>query len=353
MMPFEQMDKRGHEQVSYFYLPHVGLKAIIGIHSTVLGPALGGCRMRLYTDESQALDDVLRLSEGMTFKNSLADLDLGGGKSVLVVDPALTKGRKELFRAFGECLNSLAGRYITAEDMGTSVEDVMTIKEVSPHVAGTDPNRGGGGDPSPWTARGVFHGITAACERVYGSKDLTGKRVALQGVGHVGMYLLEYLVKGGAKVTVCDTVDAAVETARSRFGVEAVQPDAIYDVDADIYSPNAIGQTVRQDTLKRLSCKIIAGGANNQLVDSTLYPIIEERGMLYCPDFVINAGGVINVGAEYVPGGWKEAWVREKVDRIYHTTNRVLDEAQKRKKFTEVVALELARERIEAKRRAS
>ena len=349
---FSEAEKRGHEQVSFFYFPEVGLKAVIAVHSTVLGPGLGGCRMRPYASESEAVEDVMRLAEGMTYKNAIAGLDLGGGKACIIADPRMTEGRQQLFRKFGECLNALAGRYISAEDMGTSVSDVMAMRENSKHVAGIDPTQGGGGDPSPWTARGIFHGINAANEFLYGTRDLSGKSVALQGVGHVGMYLLELLVNAGAKVTVSDTVTSAVEAARSRFGVDVVEPDKIYDVKADIYSPCAIGQTVRGDTIARLQCKIIAGGANNQLIDNSTYELIERKNMLYCPDFVINAGGVINVGAEYVAGGWKEEWVRQKVDAIYATTARVLSESKKRQKFPEIVALELAREIVEARRAA-
>lgn len=348
---FVKAEQRGHEQVSFFYYPEVGLKAIVAVHSTVLGPALGGCRMRPYVSEGEAVEDVMRLAEGMTYKNAVAGLDLGGGKACIIADPRMSKGREAMFRQFGHCLNALAGRYISAEDMGTTVDDVMAMREVSPHVSGIDPKEGGGGDPSPWTARGVFHGINAGCESVFGSRDLNGKRVALQGVGHVGMYLLEMLVKSGAHVTVSDTATTAVQTARERFGVDAVEPDAIYDVPADIYSPCAIGQTVRADTIERLSCKIIAGGANNQIIDNTTYPLLEKKNILYCPDFVINAGGVINVGAEYVSGGWKEDWVRGKVDAIYGNTKRVLDESKKRQKFPEIVALEIAREIVDARRR--
>lgn len=352
MKVFSQVERRGHEQVAYFYYPEAGLKAIIGIHNTVLGPALGGCRMRLYTDEAQALDDVLRLSEGMTYKSSLAGLELGGGKAVIIADPRLSNGRRELFLQFGHCLNALAGRYISAEDMGTSVSDVMVMREVSPHVAGIAPTQGGGGDPSPWTARGVFKSIVAACERRFHSPVLTGKRIAVQGVGHVGSYLVEMLVKAGAVVTVCDTSAENLDRVRRASNIVVVEPERIYDVPCDVFSPNAIGQTVNPDTLKRLSCSIIAGGANNQLLDTSVYQTILAKKVLYCPDFVVNAGGVINVGAEYVKGGYNAAWVTEKVDRIYQTIHTVLDEAEKRDRFPEVVAIELAKERI-AKARAA
>jgi leucine dehydrogenase len=347
---FTEAAKRGHEQIAFFNYPEVGLKAIIAVHSSVLGPGLGGCRMRPYATEGEALEDVMRLSEGMTYKNAIAGLDLGGGKACIIADPRMIEGREQLFKQFGHCINALAGRYISAEDMGTTVADVMAMKQVCKYVAGTDLAQGGAGDPSPWTARGIFHGINAACEFRYGSRDLVGKRVALQGVGHVGMYLLEMLTKAGAIVTIADTVLATVESACQRFGVTAVAPDAIYDVPADIYAPCAIGQTVRAETLARLSCEIIAGGANNQLSDASVHQLIEKKGILYCPDFVINAGGVINVGAEHVPGGWKEPWVRAKVDAIYETTKRVLAESKKRAKFPEVVAMEIASEIIEARR---
>lgn len=338
--------RRGHEQVTIFSYPQVGLKAIVAIHNTVLGPALGGCRMRIYTDESQAIDDCLRLSEGMTYKSSIAGLDLGGGKSCILADPALKQGRRELFLKFAECLNNLAGRYITAEDMGTSVEDVMTMREATKYAAGFAREKGGAGDPSPWTARGVFNSILAACERKFGSKDLTGRAVALEGVWHVGMYLLKMLKDAGAKVYVSDINKASLERAKSEFNAEVVDAKAIYDLDADIYSPCAIGQTVNPDTIKRMKFKIIAGGANNQLLNASLYEPILSKGILYCPDFVINAGGVISVGGEYIPGGWNEKWVTDKVQNIYNTILRVLDESDKRNKFPEVVALELARERI-------
>lgn len=348
---FREIERRGHEQVCFFHFPEVGLKAIIGVHNAVLGPALGGCRMRLYEDETQAIDDVLRLSEGMTYKSSLAGLDLGGGKSVIIADPTMERGRRELFLKFAECLNHMAGRYITAEDMGTSVSDVKIMREVTKYAAGFAREEGGSGDPSPFTARGVFRGIMAACERKFGSADLTGRKVAVQGVGHVGYFLVERLKEAGAKVTACDVREENIRKTRAEFGVEVVPPDAIYDVECDVFSPNAIGQTVNPDTIKRIKASIIAGGANNQLLDSSLYKTILDRKILYCPDFVINAGGVISVGAEYNQGGWKESWVVPKVDNIYNTVHTVLDESEKRDRFPEVVAIELAKERIDDARR--
>lgn len=342
-----EIEKRGHEQLAIFNFPRIGLKAIVAIHNTVLGPALGGCRMRVYDNEGAAIEDALRLAEGMTYKSSLAGLDLGGGKSVIVADPNLKQGRRELFLQFGQCLNHLNGRYITAEDMGTSVSDVMVLREVTRFAAGFSPEQGGGGDPSPWTAKGVFNGIKAALTKKFGSPDLSNRTVTVQGCGHVGIYLIEHLVKAGAKVIVSDTNDARVQDAK-KFGVTAVTPDAVYDQDCDVYAPSAIGQTVNPNTIGRLKCSIIAGAANNVLVDSSMYEALSKRGILYCPDFAINSGGVISVGAEYNPGGWKESWVAEKVERIGSTIERILNESEKRGKATEVVALELAKERIAA-----
>lgn len=342
----EESQKRGHEQVVHFYYPQVGLKAIIGIHNTVLGPALGGCRMRIYTDESQALDDCMRLSEGMTYKSAVAGMDLGGGKAVIIADPHMVEGRRELFKKFGECLNNLNGRYITAEDMGTSVTDVMYMREATDYVTGIDPKEGGGGDPSPWTALGCFKGIQAVCERRYGSSDLKGRSVSIQGVGHVGMYLLEHLAGAGAKIYASDIDEEALQKAKTKYGAEIVPVEKIYDVKVDIYAPCAMGQTVNPDTLKRLQCDIIAGAANNQLSEPGVIKEIMDRKMIYCPDFVINAGGVVSVGAERNPGGWKEGWVREKVTRIYNTIHEVLADAEKRNMSTEVVSIERAKERI-------
>ncbi len=343
-----ECSKRGHEQVSFFHYPDVGLKAIISIHDTTLGPAVGGCRMRIYQSEEQALDDVMRLSEGMTYKSSLAGLNLGGGKACLMADPRMVEGREALFKKFGECINFLSGRYVTAEDMGTNVTDMMFARSKTNHVVGIDPNKGGGGDPSPWTAKGVFAAVRAATERVFGSSDLTDRRVALQGVGHVGMYLLHALREAGAHVSVCDTHDSAVREAAKKYGATVVTPDAIFDVPCDIYAPCAVGQTVNAQTLQRLNCKIIAGAANNQLSDSSVYAMIQKRNILYCPDFAINSGGIICVAGELAPEGWKESWVKEKVERIHETTSRILDESKASGTFTEEVAIALARERIAA-----
>lgn len=342
----KEAQKRGHEQVTFFNYPQVGLRAVVGIHNTALGPALGGCRLRLYEDETNAVDDALRLSEGMTYKSALAGLDLGGGKAVIIVDPAIKEGRRELFLQFGRCLNALAGRYITAEDMGSSVEDMMVLREVTNYAAGYPQSEGGSGDPSPWTARGVFYSIQAVCERQYGTKDLKDRHVAIQGAGHVGMILLELLKEAGAKVTITDTESSVLELAKGKYEAEVVDIDKIYDVDCDVYAPCAVGQTVNVDTIPRLKCDMIIGAANNILSDSSVYPLLNEKGILYCPDFVVNAGGIISVGAEYIKDGWNESWVAGKTSDIAKTIIRVLDESKRTGEFTEVVAVKLAQQRV-------
>ena len=290
----EECSRRGHEQVVFFHYPEVGLKAIVSIHSTVLGPALGGCRMRLYENESEAIDDVMRLAEGMTYKSALAGMELGGGKACIIADPALSEGRKELFVRFGHCLNNLNGRYYSAEDMGTSVQDMVWVRQVTKFVTGGSPEQGGSGDPSPWTALGAFEAIKATCEFRYGTADLSNRTVSVQGVGHVGGYLVELLTKAGATLIVTDT--------------------------------------------------------NEQTLDDSVYDALESKQILYVPDFAMNSGGVVSVGAELRPGGWDDEWVTAKVETVGETTMNILQQSKERGRFPEVVALELAREKIQAAR---
>lgn len=347
---FTLVQRRGHEQIVFFNYPLVGLKAIIAIHNTTLGPALGGCRIRQYDNESKALDDVLRLSEGMTYKSALAGMPLGGGKACIIGDPLIQNGREELLIQFGRCVESLGGRYVTAEDMGVSVDDIAIIRTQTKHATGRPPatnDKGASGDPSPWTARGVFMAMQAAAEQAYGSKDLKGKRVLVEGVGHVGEYILEHLIKAGAVVTITDARDERIQAVRSKYGINAVPLNSLYDVPADIFSPCAIGQTVSADSIRRLSCTIICGAANNQIADPSVYSLIEQKEMLYCPDFVVNAGGVISAGAELNEGGWNKEWVSGKIDRIPLTLTKIVTESKNRKKSTEAIALELAREIID------
>lgn len=338
---------RGHEQVTFFNYPEVGLKAIVAIHDTTLGPGLGGCRMRLYPTEAQAVEDVMRLAEGMTYKSALAGLPLGGGKAIIIADPSMVEGRERLFRKFGECLNALAGRYITAEDMGTSVSDIMWVKESTKFVVGTDTKKGGAGDPSPWTALGVFEAMRAANAHIHGGeRSLRGKRVAIQGVGHVGMHLVELLAKEGAVITVCDTHEKSTQHAAKEFGASVVSVDAIYDVPCDIFSPCAVGQTINSKTIQRISCAIIAGAANNQLSDRSMYEPLKAKNILYCPDFVINSGGVICVSVELAQGALGVPWISEHVHAIFDTTTQVLEASKQRGRFTEEVAIELAKEKL-------
>jgi leucine dehydrogenase len=348
LTPFALIEQRGHEHVSFFYDQKTGVRGIVAIHSTVLGPSLGGCRMRQYENETAALDDALRLAEGMTYKSALAGLDLGGGKAVLMADNSLQgAARRALFLRFGEFIHRLSGTYITAEDMGTGVEDVMIMRERTPYVAGIDPACGGGGDPSPWTALGVYQAIVAAAAIKFGSEDLSSRVVAVQGLGHVGENLVRILREHGVTVVGTDVNRDRCERVAQQYGITIVTPDKIYSVPADIFAPCAAGQIINATTLPQLTCSIIAGAANNQLSDDSMRSALRKRDILYCPDFVINSGGVINVGAEYVAGGYKESWVREKVMQIGATTKRVLTVAHERSEFPEVVAIALARERIE------
>lgn len=351
MSIFESCMARNNERLHFFNFPHVGLKAIVAVNSTVLGPAVGGCRMRLYTNEEQALEDVLRLSEGMTYKNSIAGIDHGGGKACIIADHSMQAGRKELFNQFGKCLKSLSGTYYSAEDMGTSVQDVAWMQEETDYVCGTPEDQGGAGDPSPWTAKGVVSGMQAARKFLANTESLEGLKISIQGVGHVGEHIAKILASKGAKLTICDTSEKTLQRISSEIPCQVVGLDEIYDLDCDIYSPCAVGQTVNPETLKRLKCKIIAGAANNQLTNSEVYSTISERGILYCPDFVINSGGVINVAGELCEGGYKKAWVEEKVSAIQGITLKVLEASKARNRFTEIVAIELAKERIDAARK--
>lgn len=296
---FERIaETAGHEQVLFCNDPDVGLKAIIAIHNTTLGPALGGLRMWNYENEEEALVDVLRLSRGMTYKAAVAGLNLGGGKAVIIGDPK-TQRSEALFRAFGRHVQALNGRYITAEDVGTSVEVMGWIHMETDHVVGLDQDLGGSGDPSPVTALGTFAGIKACLEAKFGSDDPKGRTVAIQGFGHVGYYLGKYLHEAGAKLVVCDINKNSTDIAAAEFGAEVVSTDAFYDLDVDVLSPCALGGGVNDDTIDRIKAPIIAGAANNQLKDESVHgKLLNKKGIIYAPDYVINAGGLINVYAE-------------------------------------------------------
>lgn len=319
----EQMISTDHEQVVFCQNKEVGLKAIIAIHNTTLGAALGGTRMWAYSSEDQALHDVLRLSRGMTYKAAISGLQLGGGKAVIIGDPKKDK-KPGFFEAYGRFVHTLAGRYITAEDVGTSVADMEAVLTQTPHVVGTKQSHGGSGDPSPFTARGVFLGIKACAKKVYGSDVLSGKKVAIQGIGNVGYNLVKLLVAEGAKVTVADIDRERVALVQKEFGVDTVSDDQILHLDCDIFSPCALGGVVNDQTLPNFRCQIIAGGANNQLARRDHAHELKKRGILYAPDYVINAGGLINVSLE-ATGGYDEQKSLEKINQIYSNVMKLIE----------------------------
>jgi len=290
-----QMFENGHEQVVFCNDKATGLKAIIGIHNTILGPALGGTRMWNYATEEEALTDVLRLSRGMTLKASISGLNLGGGKAVIIGDSRKLKS-EALMRRFGKFVNSLNGKYITAEDVGMNPIDMLNISRHTKHVVGIPESYGGGGDPSPVTAYGVYLGMKASAKKVYGNDSLTGKKILVQGAGHVGSYLIDYLIKENANVLVVDIFEDKLEAIKQKNPkVEIVAPEKLFNTNMDIYSPCALGGTLHPNTIARLKCKIVAGAANNQLLEEQRDgDLLTQNGILYAPDFLINAGGLIN-----------------------------------------------------------
>ena len=342
---FSAFEQRSHESVNFFYCPETGLKAIVAIHNSVLGPSLGGCRIREYESEEQAIDDVMRLSEGMTYKNSLAGLNLGGGKACIIKGADFEEKRDAIFLKFGEYLNYLSGKYYTAEDMGTAVSDIQTIKSVSNYCVGFDPAQGGSGDPSPWTAQGVFLSLKQVAQDIL-KKPLNEMTVAIEGVGKVGGSLARYLTDSGAKLVVCDISQENIAAVKDLPGVKVVATHEIYDQEFDVFSPCAIGQTVNHETAPRLNCQLIHGAANNQLIDPSINRILADRNILYSPDFVVNAGGVISVGAELNVSGWQEVWVQRKIAEIPGTIIKIFQEAEKQGRYTEEVAIDLAKQRI-------
>lgn len=342
---FGTLTSLGHEQVVYCHDAPTGLKAIIAIHNTVLGPALGGTRMWNYATEQEAVTDVLRLSRGMTFKAAITGLNLGGGKAVIIGDARKMK-TEAFLRRFGKFVNSLNGKYITAEDVNMKTADMEYIHMEARHVTGLPESMGGGGDPSPVTAYGVYMGMKATAKKVFGNDSLSGKRIAVQGVGQVGMHLVEYLVKENAEVFITDLFEDRVKAIATRFGVTAVLQDEIYDVDVDIYSPCALGATINDDTIGRLKCSIIAGAANNQLKDEVRHGyMLMDRSITYAPDFLINAGGLINVYNEYL-GHYSRKRVFEQAEKIYDTCLNILTLSGKEKISSQEAAIKLSEQRI-------
>lgn len=340
MSVFEKIAAMGHEQVALCHDPVSGYKGIIAIHSTTLGPALGGTRYWTYASDEDAITDALRLSRGMTYKNAVAGLNLGGGKAVII---ASGKGadRELVFRSHGRFVDSLGGRYVTAEDVGTSPSDMEYVHMETDFVAGLAERSG---DPSPVTAHGVFRSIQASAHFLWGSDDLSGKTVSLQGCGHVGFHLATALMEAGAKLVVTDIDAARVKSVVDATGASAVAPDEIYAVKADIFAPSALGGIINDDTLPKLKVQIIAGAANNQLLEARHGDELEKQGVLYAPDYVANAGGVINVYGELA--GWDAARALRKADEIYSTVLSVFETARREKITTYLAADRVAESRL-------
>ena len=294
-MIFKEIINRGHEQVSYFHDPTLELKGIVAIHNTVLGPALGGCRMWNYKSEKDALIDVLRLSKGMTYKAAIAGLNLGGGKAVIIGDPKADKS-EELFRSFGRFIDGLGGRYITAEDVGTSIKDMDYVRMETKYVTGISKSLGGSGDPSLLTSFGTYLGIKASVKFKLNKSSLDGLSIVVQGLGSVGMELVKYLSNDGMRIYAYDIDSDLVNYAKEQYGVIPIEEDMVYDQDIDIYAPCALGATINDETIPKLKCSIVAGAANNVLKDPVKHSKeLLDRGILYAPDYAINAGGLINV----------------------------------------------------------
>lgn len=338
MSLFEHREFDHHEQVVFCHDEETGLKAIIAVHDTTLGPSLGGTRMWNYANSEEALTDVLRLSRGMTYKSAMAGLPLGGGKAVIIGD-AKTDKSAAFFKAYGRFVDSLGGKYTTAEDVNIRTEDIDIVATETAHVAGTGSKAG---DPSPHTALGAYLGVKAAAKHAFGSDNLEGLKISLQGVGSVGFTFAKYMVDEGAKLVVADVNPENVARAQRELGAEVMGVDDIYDAEVDIYAPCALGATVNDDTLARLKAKVIAGVANNQLARPEHDRIVKEKGILYAPDYVINAGGVIHVCSEAVN------FTREETDKrvrdIYNTLDQLFARAKSEDRPTGEVADEMARE---------
>ncbi|MBP7396456.1 Glu/Leu/Phe/Val dehydrogenase [Flavobacterium sp. RSSB_23] len=348
---FGQMSFDDHEQIVFCNDKDTGLKAIIGIHNSVMGPALGGTRMFNYSNEWEALNDVLRLSRGMTFKSAITGLNIGGGKAVIIGD-AKTQKTPELMRKFGEFVHSLSGRYITAEDVGMETADMDIVRDVTPYVTGISEERGGAGNPSPVTAFGVYMGMKAAAKQQFGSDVLTGKKVLVQGIGHVGEALVEYLTKEGALVTISDINEERLYEVGQKYNATVYTGTDVYAEEVDIYAPCAMGATINDATIHKIKAKVIAGAANNQLANEVVHgAILQERGILYAPDFLINAGGIINVYAELAHYG--KAEIMAKTENIYNTTLEIFDFAIANKMTTHQAALTIAQQRIAERKLAN
>ena len=344
MSVFERPSYDEHEGVHFFRDGASGLKAIIAVHSTTLGPAAGGARFWTYANSEDALRDVLRLSRGMSYKNAMADLPLGGGKAV-IMKPDGEFDRVQLFESYGGCVDSLGGRYITAEDVGVSPDDMRAVRRRTTHVAGLTEGAAASGDPSPVTARGIFYGLKTTVRRALGRDDLEGVRVAVQGVGHVGGYLCDHLAAAGAQLVITDIDRDLLAGVAARTNARIVAPEAIYAADVDVFAPCALGGVINAKTIDVLTCKVVAGGANNQLESPEFGEKLARRGILYAPDYVINAGGIINVAGE-ISGAYDPAWVERKLEQLKGTLDEIFSRADQSGRPPHEVADEMARERI-------
>lgn len=344
MKLFDTIEKHGeHEEVVICHNKEIGLKAIIAIHNTALGPALGGTRMWNYQSDEDALVDVLRLSKGMTYKAAASGLNLGGGKAVIIGDPK-TQKTEALFRAFGQYVQCLNGRYITAEDVGTTVRDMEYVYAETKWVTGISKSLGGSGDPSPFTAHGVYMGIKASVKEQHKTDSLKGIRVAVQGLGNVGFHLVEELTRDGAEVTVSDIDADKCKKVEKQFNVKVVAPDQILSIDCDVLAPCALGAIFNDQTIPKLKTKIIAGGANNQLAEARHGKALKEMGVLYAPDYVINAGGLMNVFVELEKYSPERAL--QKTETIYDSILAIYEISKKEDIPTNIAADRIAERRI-------
>lgn len=345
---FEEISSQDHELVLFCNDNATGLKAIIAVHNTTLGPSLGGIRMWPYASTREALTDVLRLSRGMTYKSAVAGLNLGGGKAVIIGDAR--KGKSEaMLRRLGQFINNLGGKYIAAEDVGMDEHDMEHIKLETSHVTGLPEYMGGTGDPSPVTAYGVYMGMKAAMKKQTGSDSMNGKSVLVQGVGTVGSALVDFLSKEGAKVSIFDIHEPSIQAVVKRTGASVVSADEVYNLPVDVYAPCALGGTLNPENIAALNCSIVAGAANNQLLDEQRDgQALVDRGILYAPDFVINAGGIINITQELEGNGYSRERAMKQTEKIFDTTLSIFDKAEKENMLVQAAAMEVAKDRIRA-----
>jgi leucine dehydrogenase len=346
MSVFEHASFDNHERVLFATDKVTGLKAIIAVHTTVTGPACGGCRFWSYSTSEAALNDALRLSQGMSYKNIMAGLPIGGGKSV-IMKPDGDFDRDALFQAFGRAVESLNGAYITAEDVGVNPSDMMSVRKFTKHAVGLPEGKAASGDPSPITAEGVFRGLKVCVERGLGKSSLDGVRVAIQGAsGHVGNYLAGHLAGAGAELVITDINEPGLKALNEKYGAQIVGPDEIYDADVDVFAPCALGSIINPDTIDRIKAKVIAGAANNQLATQDMGAELQKRGKIYAPDYVLNAGGIINVMGE-ITGDFDPSWVQGKLDGLDTTLADILDISDSEGRPSNLIADEMARNRIE------